>query len=85
METQSLKDCVVNEGHFCFFLHRMFTIWSQDLAISVLPPDDAVTRHVCRRAEKARLAEKIFGRPGLAEFFLPSPGLAEKLAEKPAD
>ena len=34
-----------------------------------LPPDDAVTRHVCRRAEKARLAEKFFGRPGLAEFF----------------
>ena len=47
----------------------MFTIWSQDLAISVLAPDDAVTRHVCRRAEKARLAEKFFGRPGLAEFF----------------
>ena len=44
----------------------MFTIGS---AISVLPRDDAVTRHVCRRAEKARLAEKIFGRPGLAEFF----------------
>ena len=41
----------------------------RNLAISVLPPDDAVTRHVCRRAEKARLAEKIFGRPGLAEFF----------------
>ena len=29
----------------------------------------AVTRHVCRRAEKARVAEKNFGRPGLAEFF----------------
>ena len=72
METQSLKDSVVKEGHFFPpFLYRMFTIWSQDLAISVLPPDDAVTRHVCRRAEKARLAEKIFGRPGpgLAEFF----------------
>ena len=41
----------------------------RNLAISVLPPDDAVTRHVCRRAEKARLAEKFFGRPGLAEFF----------------
>ena len=69
---------------FSFFLYRMFTIGS---AISVLPRDDAVTRHVCRRAEKARLAEKIFGRPGpgLAEFFFPSPGLAEKLAEKPAD
>ena len=51
---------------FFFFLYRMFTIGS---AISVLPRDDAVTRHVCRRAEKARLAEKIFGRPGLAEFF----------------
>ena len=72
---------------FSPFLYRMFTIWSQDLAISVLPPDDAVTRHVCRRAEKARLAENFFGRPGpgLAEFFFPSPGLAEKLAEKPAD
>ena len=66
METLSLKDCVVNEGHFTFFLYRMFTIGS---AISVLPRDDAVTRHVCRCAEKARLAEKIFGRPGLAEFF----------------
>ena len=50
----------------------MFTIGS---AISVLPRDDAVTRHVCRRAEKAQLAENFFGRPGLAE----------RLAEKPAD
>ena len=72
---------------FFLFLYQMFTIWRQDLVISVLPPDDAVTRHVCRRAEKARLAENFFGRPGpgLAEFFFPSPGLAEKLAEKPAD
>ena len=69
METQSLKDCIVKKAIFFPFLYRMFTIWSQDLAISVLQPDDAVTRHVCRRAEKARLAEKIFGRPGLAEFF----------------
>ena len=83
METLSLKDCVVNEGHFYFFVYRMFT----NLGLSVLRRDDAVTRHVCRRAEKARLAEKFFGRPGpgLAEFFFPSPGLAEKLAEKPAD
>ena len=66
METLSLKDCVVNGGHFFPFLYRMFTIGS---AISVLPRDDAVTRHVCRRAEKARLAEIFFGRPGLAEFF----------------
>ena len=65
METLSLKDCVVNESQFYFFLYRMFT----NLALSVLRRDDAVTRHVCRRAEKARLAEKIFGRPGLAEFF----------------
>ena len=65
METLSLKACVVNKGHFYFFLYRMFT----NLAVSVLWRDDAVTRHVCRRAEKARLAEKIFGRPGLAEFF----------------
>ena len=70
METLSLKDCVVNEGHFFFLSIPDVYNWKpKNLAISVLPPDDAVTRHVCRRAEKARLAENFFGRPGLAEFF----------------
>ena len=57
------------------------------LQISRFPFYNEMTRHVCRRGEKARLAENFFGRPGpgLAEFFFPSPGLAEKLAEKPAD
>ena len=71
METQSLKDCVVNVGHFFpLSIPDVYNLKPRSRDFR-LPPDDAVTRHVCRRAEKARLAEIFFGRPGpgLAEFF----------------